>query len=152
MGESSRRSILVKADIGGAEQKAVVDTGSGVNITSKDIAEQYPVSLQKYDGTVFHAEGKKIRLLGKKTWPVCIGGIFLCDADFLVAPMPPVDIILGAAFLKPNQCLIDFHTGRLFTGTTESGAVAFYCVFKTKVIANTIEHRPSKMTGLKENS
>ena len=66
VGESSGPSILVKADIGGAERRAVVDTGSGVNLMSKEIAEQYPVPLQKYDGTVYHAEGKQIRLLGKR--------------------------------------------------------------------------------------
>ena len=147
VGESSGPSILVKADIGGAERRAVVDTGSGVNLMSKEIAEQYPVPLQKYEGTVYHAEGKQIRLLGKKTLPVCMGGKFVCDADFLVAPMLPVDIILCTAFLKPNQCSIDFHTGRLFTGTTESSAVAFDCVFKTEVIANTIDHGPSEMSG-----
>ena len=114
---------------------------------SKEIAEQYPVPLQKYEGTVYHAEGKQIRLLGKKTLPVCMGGKFVCDADFLVAPMLPVDIILGTAFLKPNQCSIHFHTGRLFTGTTEPSAVAFDCVFKTEVIANTIDHGPSEMSG-----
>ena len=144
VGESSGPS---KVDIGGAERRAVVDTGSGVNLMSKEIAEQYPVPLQKYDGTVYHAEGKQIRLLGKKILPVCMGGKFVCDADFLVARMLPVDIILGTAFLKPNQCSIDFHTGRFFTGTTESSAVAFDCVFKTEVIANTIDHGPSEMSG-----
>ena len=147
VGESSGPSILVKADIGGAERRAVVDTGSGVNLMSKEIAEQYPVPLQKYDGTVYQAEVKQIRLLGKETMPVCKGGSFLCDANFLVDPMLPVDIILGKAFLKPHQCLIDFHTGRLFTGTTESSAVAFDCVFKSEVIANTIGHGPSEMSG-----
>ena len=147
VGESSGPSILVKADIGGAERRAVVDTGSGVNLMSKEIAEQYPVPLQKYEGTVYHAGGKQIQLLGKKTLPVCMDGKFVCDADFLVASMLPVDIILGTAFLKPNQCSIDFHTGRLFTGTTESSAVAFDCVFKTEMIANTIDHGPSEMSG-----
>ena len=137
----------MKADIGGAERRAVVDTGSGVNLVSKEIAEQYPVPLQKFEGTVYHAEGKQIRLLGKNTLPVCMGGKFVCDADFLVAPMLPVDIILGKAFLKPNHCSIDFHTGRLFTGNTESSAVASDCVFKTEVIANTIDHGPSEMSG-----
>ena len=137
----------MKADIGGAERRAVVDTGSGVNLMSKEIAEQYPLPLQKYDGTVYHAEGKQIRLLGKKTLPVCMGGKFGFDAGFLVAPMLLVDIILGTAFLKPNQCSIDFHTGRLFTGTTEASAVAFDCVFKTEVIASTIDHGPSEMSG-----
>ena len=147
VGESSGPSILVKADIGEAKRRSVGDTGSGVNLMSKEIAEQYPVPLQKYDGTVYHAEGKQIRLLGRKTLPVCMGGKFVCDADFLVAPMPPADVIFGTAFLKPNQCSIDFHTGRLFTGTTESSAVAFDCVFKTEVIANTIGHGPSEMSG-----
>ena len=147
VGESSGPSILVKADIGGVERRAVVDTGSGVNLMSKEIAEQYPVPLQKYDGTVYHAEGKQIRLLGKKTLPVCMGGNFVCDADFLVAPMLPLDIILGTASLKPNQCSINFHTGRLFTGTTGSSAVAFDCVFKTEVTAITIDHGPSEMSG-----
>ena len=147
VGESCGPSILVKADISGAERRAVVDTGSGVNLMSKEIAEQYPVPLQKYDGTVYHAEGKQIRLLGKKTLPFCMGGKFVCDAGFLVAPMLPVNIILGTAFLKPNQCSIDFHTGRLFTGTTESSAVAFDCVFKTEEIANNIDHGPSEMSG-----
>ena len=76
-----------------------------------------------------------------------MGGKFVCDVNFLVAPMLPVDIILGTAFLKPNQCSIDFHTGRLFTGTTESSVVAFGCVIKTEVIANTIDHGPSEMSG-----
>ena len=76
-----------------------------------------------------------------------MGGKFVCDAAFLVAPMLSVDIILGTVFLKPNQCSIDFHTGRLFTGTTESSAVAFDYVFKTEVIANTIDHGPSEMSG-----
>ena len=71
----------------------------------------------------------------------------MCDADFLVAPMLPVDIILGTAFLKPNQCSMDFHTGRFFTGTTESSAVAFDSVFTTEVIANAIDHGPSEMSG-----
>ena len=68
----------------------------------------------------------------------------MCDADFLVAPMLPVDIILGTAFLKPNQCSIDFHTRRLFTCITESSALALDCLFKTDVIANTIL---SEMSG-----
>ena len=80
VGESNCPSIIVKADIGGAERRAVVDTGSGVNLMSKEIAEQYPVPLQKYNGTVYHAEGKQIRLLDKKTLPVCMGGMFVCDA------------------------------------------------------------------------
>ena len=147
MGESGGPSILVKADIGGAERRTVMDTGSGVNLKFKELAEQYPVPLQKYDGTVYHAEGKHNRLLSKKTLPVCMGSKFVCDAEFLVAPMLPVDIISGTAFLKPNQCSIDFHTGRLFTGITESSAVAFDCVFKTKVIATTIDHGPGEMRG-----
>ena len=82
VGESNGPSILVKADISGAERRAVVDTGSGVNLMSKKIAEQYPVPLQKYDGTVYHTEGKQIQLLDKKTSPVSMGGKFVCDADF----------------------------------------------------------------------
>ena len=147
VGESSGPSILVKAYIGGAERRAVVDTGSGVNLMSKEIAEQYPVPLQKYDGTVYHAAGQQIQLLGKKSLPVSMGGKFVYVADFRVAPMLPVDIILGTDFLKPNQCSFDFQTGRLFTGTTESSAVAFHCVFKTEVIVNTIDHGPSEMSG-----
>ena len=121
-----------------------MDTGSGVYFMSKETAEQYPVPLQKYDGTVYQAEGKQIRLLGKETLPECMGGKFVCDADFLVAPMLPVDIILGTAFLKPYQCSIDFHAGQLFTVTTESSAVAFDCVFKTEVIANNIDQGPDE--------
>ena len=37
------------------------------------------------------------------------------------------------------------HTGQTFTGKTESSAVAFDCVFKTEVIANTIDHESSEM-------
>ena len=55
VGENSGPSMLVKVDIGGAETRAVVDTGSGVNLIYKQIAEQYPMPLQKYDGTVYHA-------------------------------------------------------------------------------------------------
>ena len=76
-----------------------------------------------------------------------MGGKFVCNADFLVTLMLPVDIILGKVFLKPNQSSIDFHTGPLFTGTTESSAVTFDFVFKTEVIANTIDHGPSEMIG-----
>ena len=137
----------MKADIGGAERRAVVDTDSGLNLMSKEITEQYPVPLQKHDRTVYHVEGKQVPLLGKKTGPVCMGGKFVCDADFLVAPMLPEEIIHSTAFRKPNQYSIDFHTGRLFTGTTQSSAVAFDCVFKAKKIANTIDHGPSEMRG-----
>ena len=63
--ESSGPSVLLKADMSGAEERAAVDTGSGVNCISKEEAEKYPVPLQKYDGTVYHAEGRKIRLLGE---------------------------------------------------------------------------------------
>ena len=110
--ERNGQSILVKADIGGVERRAVVDTDSGVRIMSKEIVEQYPVLLQKYGGTVYPAEAKQIRLLGKKVLQVCMGGKFVCDADFLVAQMVPVDINLGTVFPKPNQCSIDFHTGQ----------------------------------------
>ena len=92
----------MKADIGGAERRAVVDTFSCVNLMSKEIAEQYLVPLQKFVThhlTVSHAEGQQIRLLGKMAMPVCIRGKFVCDADFLVAPMLPVNIILCRAFL-----------------------------------------------------
>ena len=137
----------MKADIGRAERRAVVDTDSGVNLMSKEIADEYPVQTQKYDVIVYHAEGKQIRLLGKKTLPVCMGGKFVCDADFLVAPMLPLEINPGKAFLKLNQCSIDFHAGRLFTGTTESSAVAYDSVFKTELITNTIDHGPNEMKG-----
>ena len=70
----------------------------------------------------------------------------MCDADFPVAPMLPVDIFLGTVFLKPNQCSIDFHTGQLFTCTTKSSVVAIDCVFKTEVIANTIDHGLNEMS------
>ena len=53
----------------------------------------------------------------------------------------------GTAFLKPNQGSIDFHTGRLFTGTNELSAVAFDYVFKTEVIANIINHGTNEMSG-----
>ena len=66
MGESCGLSILVKADTGGAERRSLLDTGSGVNLMSKEKSEQYPVPLLKYDGKVYRAEGKQIRLLGKK--------------------------------------------------------------------------------------
>ena len=56
----------MKADIGRAELRAVVDTGSGVNLMSKEIADKYSVQTQKYGVIVYHAEGKQIRLLGKK--------------------------------------------------------------------------------------
>ena len=142
MGESSGPSILVKTDIVGAERRAVVDTGSGVKLMSGEIAEQYPVPQQKCDGSVYHGVVKQIRLLGKKTLPVRMGCNFVCDADFPVASMLPVNIILDTSFLKPNQCSINFRAGRLFTGTTESSAVAFDCVFRTELIANTIDHWP----------
>ena len=148
VGESSGPSIIVKAEIGGAEQKAVIATGSGVNLMSKETANQYPVPMQKYEGTVYHAEGKQIRLLGKKTLPVCMGGRFVSDADFLVAPMLPVDVILGTSFLKSNQCSIDFQSGQLFTGKTESTAVRFDCVFKTQVTTNAIDHGPNEILVL----
>ena len=51
------------------------------------------------------------------------------------------------AMRKGTKCSIDFHTGRLSTGTTESSAVTFDCVFKTEVIANSIDHGPSEMSG-----
>ena len=141
-GESSGTLILVAVYICGAERRAVVDTGSGVNLVSKEIAEQYPVPLQKYDVTVYHAEGKQIRLLGKTTLSRCMGGKIVCDADFLVAPKLPVDIILGAAFLKLKNCSIDFQTGRLFTGTTESSAPIVY-----SMIGNNFGRGPSEMSG-----
>ena len=147
MGEISGPSILLKDDIGGAEGRAIVDTGREVNLMSKEIAEQYPVPLQKYDMRMYHAEGKQIRLMGKKTSPVCINGKFVCDAELLVAPIMPVDLIFGTTFLKPIQCSIKFHKYRFFTGTTESSAVAFDCVFKTELIDNTIDHGPSEMSG-----
>ena len=71
----------------------------------------------------------------------------MCDADFLVAPMLPLEINPGKAFLKLNQCSIDFHAGRLFNGTTESSAVAYDSVFKTELITNTIDHGPKEMKG-----
>ena len=39
------------------------------------------------------------------------------------------------------------HPWHNFARTTESSAVAFDCVFKTKVIANTFDHWPSEMSG-----
>ena len=80
-----------------------------------------------------------------------MGGKFLCDADFLGARMLPVDSILGTAFLKPNQCSMDFHTVPTFTDKTESSAVAFDCVFKTDAIAKTIDHGPSEMSVFEGN-
>ena len=35
----------------------------------------------------------------------------------------------------------------IFTGNTESSAVAFDSVFKTEVIANAIDHGPGEMSG-----
>ena len=99
-GEISGPSILVKADIVGAERRAVVETGGWENLMFKEKAEQYPVPLQKYDGTVYHAEGKQIRLPSTKTVPFCVGGRFVCDVDFLVAPMLPVDVIVGTASFR----------------------------------------------------
>ena len=71
----------------------------------------------------------------------------MCDVDFLVAPMLPVDVILGTASLQLNLCLIAFLKDRLFSGATELNAVTFDCVFKTEVIANNIDHGPRGMSG-----
>ena len=98
VGESSGASILLKANIGGAEQRAVVEKGSGLNLMSREIIEQYSVPLQMYEGTLYHAGKKQIRLLAKKNLPDCLEGKMLFDLEFLVAPMLANDVILGTGF------------------------------------------------------
>ena len=95
-------------------------------------------TVESYDGNVFTASGDPVKILGKTTVFIEIGGIH-CSSSIIIADID-LSIILGLDFLKSHNCQIDVAANSLVIQgkkckLTCSGSVGCYRI----VVSNKVE-------------
>ena len=126
-------TVYIDAKLNGKLHRALLDTGSKVNILSEQTYKLYspPMLLSDFHDTVLSATKDPFRILGKFTGVLAFGPGMVVQTEFLVTPGTDVPLILGTPILQENQMSIDFQSRQLMMGT-ESSTVSLTFIWKTE--------------------
>ena len=126
-------TVYVDAKLNGKLHRALLDTGSKVNIISEQTYKLYspPMLLSDFHDTVLSATNDPFRILGKFTGVLAFGPGMVIQTEFLVTPDTDVPLILGTPILQENQMSIDSQSRQLMMGT-ESSTVNLTFLWKTE--------------------
>ena len=108
-------TVYVMVDLDGQKHKALVDTGSNVNILSEDAYSQYDQrsKLRPFRDQVFSATNDAFEILGVFTGEITFDNGVKVKADLLVTPNTDAPLILGIHVMEENKVSIDFHSKQL---------------------------------------
>ena len=125
-------TVYVDAKLNRKVHRALLDTGSNVNIMSERAYKLYspPMLLNDFNYTVLSATNDPFRILGKFTGILAFGPGMVVQTEFLVTPDTNVPLILGTPILQENQMSIDFQARQLMMGT-ESSSVNLTFLWKS---------------------
>ena len=102
-------------DLDGQKHKALVDTGSNVNILSEKAYSQYEQrsKLRPFREEVLSATNDPFQILGVFTGEIKFGTGVKVKTDLLVTPNTDLPLILGTQVMELNKVSIDFHSKQL---------------------------------------
>ena len=147
----SRQNIqhaVLPVFINGAKTIACLDTGAGKNYIAEarlSDLEKAAIENTPLEGPVRHAGGGKMKLLGKLSTSLEIGGRNFGLVPFIVARRLPVDAILGNEFITRNVAALYPRTQWIrFNGAT---AMTKYQV-KSTSIENPLVRQPVQVRSL----
>ena len=118
-------------DHDGRKHKALVDTGSNVNILSEKAYSQYE-QRSKLRPFVLSATNDPFEILGVFTGEITFDTWVKVKADLLVTPNTDVPLILGTQVMEENKVSIDFHSKQLMM-EKESNVVNLQFAYKLEV-------------------
>ena len=127
-------TVYVMADLDGQKHKALVDTGSNVNILSEKVYSQYEQrsKLRPFREQVLSATNDPFEILGVFNGEITFDTGVKVKADLLVNPNTDVSLILGTQVMEENKVSIDFHSKQLMM-EKESNVVNLQFAYKPEV-------------------
>ena len=127
-------TVYVMVDLDGRKHKAIVDTGSNVNILSEKAYSQYEQrsKLRPFREQVLSATNDHFEILGVFTGEITFDTGVKVKADLLVTPNTDVPLILGTQVMEENKVSIDFHSKQLMM-EKESKVVNLQFAYKAEV-------------------
>ena len=101
-------TVYVMADLDGHKHKALVDTGSNVNILSEKTYSQYEQrsKLRPFREQVLSATNDPFEILGVFTGEITFDTGVKVKADLLVTPNTDVPLIFGTQVMEENKVSI----------------------------------------------
>ena len=139
---STGAGLFADCKINNIPAQCLIDTGATLTIMSTQVWENIrpfsSATVESYDGNVFTASGDPVKILGKTTVFIEIGGIH-CSSSIIIADID-LSIILGLDFLKRHNCQIDVAANSLVIQgkkckLTCSGSIGCYRI----VVSNKVE-------------
>ena len=127
-------TVYVMVDLGGQKHKALVDTGSNVNILSEKTYSQYEQrsKLRPFREQVLSATNDPFEILGVFTGEIKFDTGVKVKANLLVTPNTDVPLILGTRVIEENKVSINFHSKQLMM-EKESNVVNLQFAYKPEV-------------------
>ena len=126
--------LYVMINLDGQKHKALVDTGSNVNILSEKAYSQYEQrsKLRPFREQVLSATNDPFEILGVFTGEITFDTLVEVKADLLVTPNTDMHLILGIQVMEENKVSIDFHSKQLMM-EKESNVVNLQFAYKLEV-------------------
>ena len=108
-------TVYMTVDLDGRKHKALVDTGSNVNILSEKAYSQYEQrsKLRPFREQVLSATNDPFEKLGVFTGEITFDTGVKVKADLLATPNTDVSLLLGTQVMEENKVSIDFHSKQL---------------------------------------
>ena len=116
-------TVYVIVDLHEQKHKALVDTGSNVNILSEKGYSQYEQrsKLRRFREQVLSATNDPFEILGVFTGEITFDIGVKVKADLLVTPNTDVPSILGTQAMEENKVSINFHSMQLMMKKESNG-------------------------------
>ena len=127
-------TVYVMVDLDGRKHKALVGTGSKVNILSEKTYSQYEQrsKIRPFREQVLSATNDLFEILGVFTGEITFDAGVKVKAGLLVTPNKDVPSILGTQVMEENKVSIVFHSKQLMM-EKESNVVNLQFAYKSEV-------------------